>query len=403
MDEPEYAANDAEGALSELNISDPEYENTFGESFTRTLDLGTWRQGENLGDVYDRIEEEVERAVAQGDRIRAAIRAEVFPQITSAPGAPKHAGVYQARIADLERIHRGLLFNGGVEACDGTSVVHDTIPLTITQIGICLVSYNGQQGTWVHRLFRRDLRETISDPVGEALALLRRRDNREGQGQEGNKLSELARRGIMAYAERAILLEKSEARWRMGHGSPAPYEILSGLWASQPDRIQVSLDLITQLVQHQRFVFVPSAPARRGLLTIGNALNPLEFAILRTLALDIDRLIGTGGYRGAVRTKMQEFQREIAPQIVLGLYRAGVAAPPYIFYAHVDHAIEAAHIALADSIFHEHRGFPMLIDLADTVCRTTFGADSFMSSVQLAYTNTGNPFRYLGERETRTR
>jgi hypothetical protein len=45
----------------------------------------------------------------------------------------------------------------------------------------------------------------------------------------------------------------------------------------------------------------------------------------------------------------------------------------------------------------------MLIDLADTVCRTTFGADSFMSSVQLAYTNTGNPFRYLGERETRTR
>ena len=403
MDEPEYAANDAEGALSELNISDPEYENTFGESFTRTLDLGTWRQGENLGDVYDRIEEEVERAVAQEDRIRAAIRAEVFPQITSAPGAPKHAGVYQARIADLERIHRGLLFNGGVEACDGTSVVHDTIPLTITQIGICLVSYNGQQGTWVHRLFRRDLRETISDPVGEALALLRRRDNREGQGQEGNKLSELARRGIMAYAERAILLEKSEARWRMGHGSPAPYEILSGLWASQPDRIQVSLDLITQLVQHQRFVFVPSAPARRGLLTIGNALNPLEFAILRTLALDIDRLIGTGGYRGAVRTKMQEFQREIAPQIVLGLYRAGVAAPPYIFYAHVDHAIEAAHIALADSIFHEHRGFPMLIDLADTVCRTTFGADSFMSSVQLAYTNTGNPFRYLGERETRTR
>ena len=403
MDEPEYAANDAEGALSELNISDPEYENTFGESFTRTLDLGTWRQGENLGDVYDRIEEEVERAVAQEDRIRAAIRAEVFPQITSAPGAPKHAGVYQARIADLERIHRGLLFNGGVEACDGTSVVHDTIPLTITQIGICLVSYNGQQGTWVHRLFRRDLRETISDPVGEALALLRRRDNREGQGQEGNKLSELARRGIMAYAERAILLEKSEARWRMGHGSPAPYEILSGLWASQPDRIQVSLDLITQLVQHQRFVFVPSAPARRGLLTIGNALNPLEFAILRTLALDIDRLIGTGGYRGAVRTKMQEFQREIAPQIVLGLYRAGVAAPPYIFYAHVDHAIEAAHIALADSIFHEHRGFPMLIDLADTVCRNTFGADSFMSSVQLAYTNTGNPFRYLGERETRTR
>jgi hypothetical protein len=123
-------------------------------------------------------------------------------------------------------------------------VVHDTIPLTITQIGVCLVSYNGQQGTWAHRLFRRDLREKMNDPVGEALALLSRREKREGQGLEGNKLSELARRGIMAYAERAILLQKSQARWRMGHGNPAPYELLSGLWASNPERIQVSLDAL---------------------------------------------------------------------------------------------------------------------------------------------------------------
>jgi hypothetical protein len=43
----------------------------------------------------------------------------------------------------------------------------------------------------------------------------------------------------------------------------------------------------------------------------------------------------------------------------------------------------------------------MLIDLADTVCSTTFGVDSFMASVQLAYTETGQPFRFLGERETR--
>jgi len=44
-----------------------------------------------------------------------------------------------------------------VEACDGTCSVHDTLPLTITQIGVCLVSYLGEQGAWGHRLFRRDL------------------------------------------------------------------------------------------------------------------------------------------------------------------------------------------------------------------------------------------------------
>jgi hypothetical protein len=404
----EAADPESEGGelLPPIDIPDPEFETAFGESLTQTLNLDTWVLGEDLAELYGRLEEEVARAVEQEDRITNAIRQEVFHRIATAPHAPKGAGVYQAQSVDLQRIHRGLLFNGGVEACDGTNVVHDTIPLTITQIGVCLVSYNGQQGTWAHRLFRRDLRETANDPVGEALALLERREKREGQGidTDTGKLSQLARRGIMTYAERAILLQKSRARWRMGHGNPAPYELLTGLWASNPQRIQVSLDIITNLVAgHQRFIFVPSAPARRDLLTIGNALNPLEFAILSTLEYDIYKLIDNGGYRGEVRTKMMEFCRDIGSQIVLGLYRASSAAPPYIFYAHVDHAFEAAHIALADSVLQEHRGFPMLIDLADTVCTTTFGVDSFVSSVQLAYTETGQPFRFLGERETRSR
>jgi len=402
MDEINEVLAAAGPTTGHVDVQDPEFQAAFGESFGQTLDLDTWVLGENLAELYGRLEVEVAQAVEQEDRIRHAIRAVVFPRISTAPGAPKDAGVYQAQSSELEHIHRGLLFNGGVEACDGTNVVHDTIPLTITQIGVCLVSYNGQQGTWAHRLFRRALREKATDPVGEALALLDRRERREGQGLEGNKLSELARRGIMAYAERAILLNKSRAVWRLGHGNPAPYELLTGLWASNEDRIQRSLDLITGLVDHGRFVFVPSAPARRDLLTIGNALNPLEFAILRTMEPEVARLLENGGYRGQVRVKMERFLKEVAPQIVIGLFRAGAACPPFIFYAHVDHAVKAAHIALADSVLQDHRGFPMLIDLADTVCRTTFGNDSFLASVQLAYTETGEPFRFLGERETRT-
>jgi hypothetical protein len=76
-------------------------------------------------------------------------------------------------------------------------------------------------------------------------------------------------------------------------------------------------------------------------------------------------------------------------------------APPQLFYAHRDHAHEAALIAMADSVMQEHRGFPMLVDLADTVCRSTFGADSFTASTQLAHAQAGEPFRYLTERQTR--
>jgi hypothetical protein len=382
----------------------PEFEAAFGEPFLNTLDIDTWMLGEDLAESYVRLEQEVAEALAQEDDHRKAIRERVFSRFGKAPGAPKNAGVYQAKRRDIELIHTGLLFNGGVEACDGTSIVHDTIPLTITQIGVCLVSYNGQQGSWAHRLFRRDLRSKIGDPVEEVLSVLERREKRESQGLGSEPISDLARRGIMTYAERKILKEKSNALWRMGHGNPAPYELLTGLWSSQYDRIKLSLDLIEWYVNYKRFVFVPSAPRKRHWLTIGNALNPMEFAVIQTLEPEIQNMIDNGGYRigSGVLPAMKKFCKEIAPQIVVGLYRVWEAAPPFLFYAHVDHAEIAAHIAMADSILQEHRGFPMLIDLADIVCRTTFGGDTFTASVQTAYAEANQPFRYLGERETRS-
>ncbi|QQS46483.1 MAG: hypothetical protein IPM66_21685 [Acidobacteriota bacterium] len=393
------------GPLEKPDAELAEFEAAYGEKFTDTLDLSTWTLGEDLAATLDRLEQEVAEALRKEDESRKTVREIIFPKLRTAPDAPLNAGLYQARRSHLEKIHTGLLFNGGVEACDGTSVNHDTLPLTITQIGVCLVSYNGQQGSWAHRLYRRDLRTQLSNPVEEIIAMLDRREKREAVGQDGDSVSELARRGIMAYAERAILREKSSASWRMGHGSPAPYELLTGLWSSQRDRIRISLDLIRWYVEHKRFVFVPSAPRKRHWLTIGNALRPLEFAIIQTLKPEIERMIENGGYRegSGVKQEMEKFRDEVAPEIIVGLYRAWEAAPPYLFYAHKDHAEMAAHIALADSLLQEHRGFPLLIDLADTVCRTTFGADSFTSSVRMAYANAGQPFRYLGERETRSR
>jgi len=379
------------------------FEQAYGESFSRTLDLATWSLGENLDDMMLRLDKEIANAVEQAQQDREIIRKEILLKLGSGVGSSKQATLKRVDPQHLEQVMRGLLFNGGVEACDGTSVVHDTIPLTITQIGVCLVSYNGTQGSWIHRLFRRDLRERSTDLVSDVLTLLDRREKRESVGQEGDQLSELAKRGIMTYAERAILRERSTALWRMGHGSPAPYEILTGLWASKKERIRVSIELIDWYVnQLKRFVFVPSAPRRRELLTLGDALLPMEYTVIQTLEPDITTMIDRGGYRGAVLDAMREFAADIASKIVVGLFRVSRFAPAYIFYAHSDHVEMAAHIAMADSFIQEHRGFPMLIDLADTVCRTTFGVDSFMNSVQVAYANRDEPFRYLGERETRS-
>ena len=394
-----------------LAMEEDEFLTAFGEPVARTLDIETWRVGEDLASMYSALEQEVTAAVEQEGHIRERIRAELFPLVFQHPDAPPQADCYQVDTAMLERVHRGLLFNGNVEACDGTSMVHDSLPITIAQIGVSLVSYQGSSGTWVHRLYRRDLRMSGGpDPLEEIFTLLEQRRKRDSTDADAHstrdRLSDFTQRGIMAYAERAMLLRKSSALWRMGHGHPIPYELLSGgglvVNGDMPllrESMQVWREL---LARHKRWVFVSSAPADRVFLTLGDALRPLEFALVGTPLRNMRNITqghlpaGTGLKRAA-----QEFVEEVGSQIVTGLYRASAQAPARLFYAHRDYACEAALIAMADSVLQEHRGFPMLIDLADLVCRTTFGPDAFRNVIQQAYAEVGTPFRYLGERETR--
>lgn len=383
---------------------DPQaYTAAYGEPINQTLNIDDWHTGGNLEGLYQRLEAEVQSAVEFEDAQRDLIRREVLSRIRTRPGAPHGAGCYRVTSNDLERIHRSLLFNGAVEACDGTSVEHDTLPVTITQIGVCLVSYQGDQGSWSQRLFRRDLRASTGNALDDLMAFL---DNRGQRGStdadERGKLSVLARRGIMAYAERAILARKSEAPWRLGHGSPAPYELLTG--SGSMELLTQSLDILEELLlQHRKVVFVPSAPSDRHWLTLGHALYPLEFVILETIKDRMLRIVESGHYGEDYRKKARKFCHEVGSQVVLGIYRAAPASPPYLFFAHIQHACEAALIAMSDSILQEHRGFPMLIDLADMICRTTFGNDIFNHAVQMAYAHAGEPFRFLNERQTRTR
>src|SRR6266571_3824351 len=387
-------------------LSINEFEAAHGEKLSQALDLGTWTPGGDLAAMYARLEQEVAEAVRKETEYQKLIRTKVFPLLRTRGGAPAEAGVYRATLERVEDVHRKLLFNGAVEACDGTVVSHDTLPVTITQIGVCLVSYRGDQGSWVHRIYRRDLRtSSTKSPVDETMEILERRRQRGAVGHSStrDRLTDLARRGIMAYAERAVLLDRSRAEWRLGHGNPTPYELVTG--SGMVELAQASLELMKRFVlDHQRFLFVPSAPSARELLTIGNALKPLEYAIIDSSLESLER-IASGHYRGEgwgdVREAVNDFVKECGPKIVIGMYRASRLAPAQMFYAHADHAHEAALIALADSVLQEHRGFPMLIDLADKLCSTMFGAETFAASTEVAYAAAGEPFRYQSERSSR--
>ncbi len=380
-----------------------EFEKVYGETLARALDLSTWHIGVNLEELYSRLgDAQVAEALRFEADAKPFIRKHIFSQIATRKAAPSGAGVYAATRGQIERTHKGLLFTGAVEAADGTYFSHETIPLTVNQIGVCTISYHGDQGTYVHRLFRRDLRAGAMDDLDKLLELLDRRMERSAIGAPDPKdgITQLASVGLMSYAERAVLLERCKAPWRMGHGNPAPFELLTG--SGSMELLEHSLDLLRRLLLgHKQWVFVPSAPKDRLLLTIGQALNPLEYAIVETGEQKMNAIVENHGYDPSHTRMVREFVREVGPKIVRGVYKASRLAPPYVFYAHADCAHEAALIALADSTMHEHRGFPMLIDLADRICAGTFGAQALATQMEVAYAAQGVPFEYLPERYTR--
>jgi hypothetical protein len=378
-------------------LSAEDFEASYGEALKRTLDLETWERGENLERMFERLDREISEALEREDALYRQIRKVVFPQITSRRKAPPGAGVFRATADQLKTVQRQILFNRAVEAGYGMSTGHDSLPLSITQIGVCLVSYAGEQGAWMHRLFRRDLRQRSIDPVEEALAILERRQAQsesDGLGRR-DRLTELGRRGITAYAERAVLLKRSEAPWRMGRGNPAPYELLTG--SGSMDLLLAGLDLLSELLLgHKCFVFIARTCSEPGLSTIGEALRPLEFAVVDTSEFHMGSIIFKGHLRGSYRRRAEEFYHDAAAKILAGVYRTSAEVSPQIFYAHADFVHEAALIAMADSVLQAHSGFPVLLDLANRVCRSTFGEEGFLSAVRSAYAQRGS-LRYLSE------
>ncbi|HET8523834.1 MAG TPA: hypothetical protein VFL82_11385 [Thermomicrobiales bacterium] len=385
--------------LNQIAFTTPEdqFRVAFGEPLTNSLDLETWQTASNLGDLYGTLENEVAQSLALDAPARQAIRDEVFPLIARAPNCPPCAGVYRVSAGDLIAAQRGLLFRGAVEACNGIAVTHEALGLSVTQVGVCLVSYRADLGSWVHRLYRRDLRETSTNPKELAeQVLLQNHAHDVGDGQGGDRLSDLARRGVMAYAERAALVERSTAAWRMGHGNPVSYELLTG--SGSPELMLAGLDVLRRLIlDHQKFIYVPSSLAERALLTLGDALRPLEYAIVDTMTDRMRRISHAGHFSEHDHQRLRRFVDEVGSKVVIGCYRASAIGPARIFYAHPDHAHEAALIALADSTLHEHRGFPILLDLSDALCRSSFGAGDFAATLRDAYAQAGQPYAFHQE------
>ena len=194
--------------------------------FRAALDLNSWTSGERLDRLAERLEYEVQRAAAHEDGMAPRVLKAVEEALKTAPDRSEESGVYALTPDHVVDAINNVLFNGNVEACDGTRIVVETLPVTVMQIGICLTSYQGtgDGGTIGHRLFRHDVMRRNGDATDEVRDFLARRANRRSReaarrefGEDGQcvDISDMLCRAIMIYAERAMLLERSDRPWEI--------------------------------------------------------------------------------------------------------------------------------------------------------------------------------------------
>ena len=161
------------------------------------------------------------------------------------------------------------------------------------------------------------------------------------------------------------------------------------------------------LLDHQKVIFVPSEISDPAVVTISNALQPLQYAVLRNTTDIIEGYIVGSSYErphykaSGLYQAVRAFQADVGSKIVLGVYRASALCPGRVFYAHEDHVHSAAQVVMADSALQEARGFPNLIDIADRTCRGMFEPGGLKAQVHAALARGGSPFRFLDERGTR--
>lgn len=385
--------------------------------FKLALDLDTWTSGECMMQLTARLEREVEMAARFEDGMAPRVLKKLEEALPTAPDRSSESGIYTLTVDEVTGAMRNVLFNGLVEACDGTRVTVATLPVTVIQIGICLASYagTGDGGSIGHRLFRHDIMRKNGNAENEVLAFLSRRARRKKSdvaftefGDDGQpmSISDMLCRALMIYAERAMLVDRSTRPWRLGHGGPMPHELIVG--SGRNEMAFASLDMLRRLLlDHKRFIFVPSEISDAAVVTIANALQPLQYAVLRNTKDIIEGYIAGTSYerphykKSGLFQAVRSFQEDVGSKVVLGVYRASALCPGRVFYAHEDHVHEAAQIVMADSALQEARGFPNLIDIADRTCKGMFEPGGLSAQVHAALAQSGSPFRFLAERNTR--
>jgi hypothetical protein len=322
-----------------------------------------------------------QHVAGETELIRRLKEHELFKRLTVKDVAP-----------NLEKAEE-LLNSGKVIAVDGTRSTYRTYSGMRCQIGVVAVNYSGDQ---IKRSFFIS-EAGFQKPIDDIIQAVARRNTADDQ------ISEMVVRALMLYREReAGMDDKFRDSFVMFHGPLLPFELLTGLgrWRA----LDKTLDVLERIIREKRFFSVISTTAYQDYLTFGRAIERGQYLTASNYTLghhiaDNRDFMARDKWRDDEFEKMQRFLRNYAEQISIGVIR--VSERPYVFHAHKDSFDLAAAIIARDAMHQREKGFPLLIDYADTLCSRYFSTGDFNSMMEFELARNGEYLSEVPERRLR--
>ena len=192
-----------------------------------------------------------------------------------------------------------------------------------------------------------------------------------------HRISNLLLRALMMYGERQLALKRTE-KWKLVHGDLLPYELRTGLgiYRALPE----SLDLGRQLIEAKNIIAVVEDTSKLNLLNAGIVLERGEYMDALSLKRDLEtNYLPTAHFSKEDEGLFNQFVKDYCDNIRIGVFRSGFK--PYVFEAHKDVFDEAAALVMKDAENQPMRGFPLLIDYADTICSGLLSGGEFQKQI----------------------
>ncbi len=324
-------------------------------------------------------EAELHEDIVREKRIREALRKEVLEQ-----------GYTLQTYATNLKTAENLLFNGNVIGIDGTVARHQMLSGIRCQIGIVAVNYLNEKMRHSYYISEANLKKDTED----VLEILKRRE------PKNQPISNLVIRALMLYREREVAIRPEyKDAYKMIHGPLLPFELMMGLGHLRA--LYTTLDVLKKIIADPKTFSIISTSRYNDYMTLGTALKSGEYMVDEKFSLgdelaDDESFMAPGKWRPREFEHMENFLRKKASSILTGVIKVGQR--PYMFHAHRDNFDLAAAIIARDALLQPEKGFPLLIDYADTLCSEYFPAGDFK---RLMYYQLAREGQFLTETDER--